>query len=61
MSKCVFAVPQVEYLGHILSADGVSIDPSKIQAVADWVTPTTVTQLRSFLGLAGYYRIFIKN
>lgn len=60
-SKCVFAVPQVEYLGHIIRGDGVSTDPAKIAAVADWQPPSNVTQLRSFLGLTGYYRRFIKN
>lgn len=61
LSKCAFAVPQVEYLGHVISASGVSTDPAKIQAIAEWQTPKSVTQLRSFLGLAGYYRRFIQS
>ena len=48
-------------MGHIISASGVSTDPSKIQAVQDWPTPVDVKQVMQFWGLAGYYRKFIKN
>ncbi|KAJ8751592.1 hypothetical protein K2173_016841 [Erythroxylum novogranatense] len=59
--KCVFGVQKIEYLGHILSENGVEPDPSKIQAVWDWPTPRTVREVRGFLRLTGYYRKFIKN
>jgi hypothetical protein len=48
-------------LGHIISKDGISIDPSKVQEVMDWKPPKSVHQIRSFLGLAGYYRRFIPD
>ncbi|RVW69998.1 Retrovirus-related Pol polyprotein from transposon 17.6 [Vitis vinifera] len=60
-SKCRFGVLQVEYLGHIISEQGVSVDPAKIQAIIEWPTPTTPKRVCGFLGLVGYYRKFIRH
>jgi hypothetical protein len=60
-SKCEFWLDTVKFLGHTISKDGISVDPSKVQEVMDWKPPTSVHQIRSFLGLAGYYRRFIPD
>ena len=60
-SKCEFWLDSIAFLGHIVSAEGISVDPSKIQAVRDWPIPRTVTEIKSFLGLAGYYRRFVQD
>nr|KYP42763.1 Retrovirus-related Pol polyprotein from transposon 297 family [Cajanus cajan] len=61
LSKCEFWLEEVKFLGHVISKDGVSVDPSKVEAVLLWEPPKTVTIIRSFLGLAGYYRRFIEE
>ncbi|MDD0148689.1 hypothetical protein PSY31_23670, partial [Shigella flexneri] len=54
--KCSFGVDKVEYLGHVVSANGVSVDPAKIECIKSWEQPKTIKGLRGFLGLAAYYR-----
>ena len=59
--KCQFWLDRVAFLGHVVSAEGISVDPPKIEAIVDWKPPTNVTEVRSFLGLAGYYRKFVEG
>lgn len=61
ISKCTFAAPKVNYLGHVISAEGVSQDPAKVEAVENLSPPKSVKDVRSFLGLAGYYRRFVPS
>ena len=51
----------MDFLGHVISKDGIAVDPKKVEAVVNWRQPTNVTEVRSFLGLAGYYRRFVEG
>ena len=61
LSKCDFWLVEVSFLGHIVSAEGIRVDLVKIEVVVNWKPPRSVTKVRSFLGLAGYYRRFVKG
>jgi hypothetical protein len=61
LSKCELWLKEVSFLGHIISEGGISVDPSKVKDVLSWKTPQNILGIRSFLGLAGYYRRFIKG
>jgi hypothetical protein len=61
LSKCEFWMKQVAFLGHVISKGGISMDPSKVQDVLSWNAPMSVGDIRSFLGLVGYYRRFIEG
>ena len=60
-SKCSLCQREVQYLGHVVSAEGISTDPTKVEAIRNWPTPTCKQEIQCFLGLANYYRRFIKN
>ncbi|GJZ25830.1 putative reverse transcriptase domain-containing protein [Tanacetum coccineum] len=60
-SKCEFWIPKVQFLGHVIDSRGIHVDPAKIESIKDWSTPKTPTEIRQFLGLAGYYRRFIEG
>lgn len=61
LKKCYFGRKEAEFLGHVVSAQGIKVDPKKIEAVKNWPQPTTTTEVRSFLGFANYYRKFVKD
>ncbi|GJS47840.1 putative reverse transcriptase domain-containing protein [Tanacetum coccineum] len=60
-SKCEFWIPKVQFLGHVIDSRGIHVDPAKIESIKDWASPKTPTEIRQFLGLAGYYRRFIEG
>ena len=61
MSKCTFFARKVEYLGFIVSQEGIAVDPAKVQDIIDWPQPKNVKEVRGFLGITGWYRVFIKG
>ncbi|GJY56029.1 putative reverse transcriptase domain-containing protein [Tanacetum coccineum] len=61
LSKCEFWLQEVQFLGHVINGDGIHVDPSKIEAIKNWEAPITPSEVRSFLGLLGYYRRLIEN
>ncbi|GJZ11671.1 putative reverse transcriptase domain-containing protein [Tanacetum coccineum] len=60
-SKCEFWIPKVQFLGHVIDSRGIHVDPAKIETIKYWASPKTPTEIRQFLGLAGYYRRFIEG
>jgi len=61
LSKCEFWMNEVQFLGHVISAQGIAVDPAKVDVVVKWESPKSATKIRSFVRLAGYYRRFIKG
>ncbi|GJT59930.1 putative reverse transcriptase domain-containing protein [Tanacetum coccineum] len=60
-SKCEFWIPKVQFLGHVIDSQGIHVDPAKIESIKDWASPKSPTEIRQFLGLAGYYQRFIEG
>ncbi|GJV61973.1 putative reverse transcriptase domain-containing protein [Tanacetum coccineum] len=61
ISKCEFWIPRVQFLSHVIDSKGIHVDPAKIESIKDWASPKSPTEIRQFLGLAGYYRRFIEG
>ena len=61
IEKCTFCTDRVAFLGYVVTAQGIEVDRAKVEAIQSWPTPNSVTQIRSFLGLAGFYQRFVKD
>ena len=61
LEKCMFCTDQVSFLGYVVTPQGIDVDQAKVEAIQGWPVPKTITQVRSFLGLAGFYRCFVKD
>ena len=61
LSECIFYQNKIHYLGNIIFTKGITIDPKMIESIRGWIAPRNVTKFRSFMGLVGYYRRFIKG
>ena len=61
LEKCSFDIKQVEFLGYIVSSEGISMDPTKVQTILEWRTPQSMRDVQCFLGFANFYRKFIRN
>nr|GFB35117.1 putative reverse transcriptase domain-containing protein [Tanacetum cinerariifolium] len=61
ISKCEFWIPKVQFLSHVIDSQGIHVDPAKIESVKNWTSPNSPTEIRQFLGLAGYYRRFVEG
>jgi len=61
LSKCEFWMDEVQFLGYVISAEGITVDPTKVEVVVKWESPKSTTKIRSFVGLAGYYRRFVEG
>jgi hypothetical protein len=61
LSKCSFYQSKIHYLGHVISEEGIVVDPAKVEDIMEWLVPMNVLEVRSFMGLAGYYRRFVEG
>ena len=61
LSKCEFWLRGVSFLGHVVSEEGIQVDPKKVEVIIEWKPPRNVTEVRSFMGMASYYRRFVKG